>query len=279
MEYLLKRVNFLFHPVLSLEESPEIAIESILKGKHRLDILILEGAVICGGEQSRGEATLTDERTITELAKNSNYVVAVGNCAVYGNIPAKRYRRVSGLQYRFMEKGGLLGKEFRSRKGLPVINISGCPAHPEWIAYTLISLAEGRVPELDSFNRPKHLYAYFVHDGCMRNQYYEWKVEAQELGKKEGCLFYNFGCRGPLTKAPCNRILWNSVSSKTRSGQPCFGCTEFDFPREGMWETKYNMGIPAQLPPGVSLRGYIMMSGIAKTFAPQRLKRNLLDNE
>ena len=274
LDTLLRRVNFLFHPSFCVEDSPCKAIEEVLSAKQRLNILVLEGAV--GEDNMYRLKGRSFKEVIKELARAADYVVAVGNCAVHGNIPALK-DDVSGLQFKFKEPGGILGEDFRSRKGLPVINISGCPAHPEWIAMTLIALAENRIPQLDKWNRPKHLYAYFVHDGCLRVQYYEWKVEAKELGKKEGCLFYHFGCRGPLTKASCNKILWNSVSSKTRSGQPCFGCTEFDFPRRNMWETKYNMGIPAQLPPGVSLRGYIMLSGVAKTFTPSRLKKNLLE--
>lgn len=91
---------------------------------------------------------------------------------------------------------------------------------------------------LDEFNRPKELFMYLPHDGCTRNEYFEWKAEAEEFGHKEGCLFYNLGCRGPLTHAPCNKILWNRISSKTRAGMPCIGCTEFNFPlRENYFDT------------------------------------------
>src|SRR5689334_24729112 len=41
---------------------------------------------------------------------------------------------------------------------------------------------------------------------------------------------FRSGCRGPMTHSPCNRILWNRQSSKTRAGMPCMGCTEPEFP-------------------------------------------------
>ncbi|SNZ15724.1 Ni/Fe hydrogenase [Hydrogenobacter hydrogenophilus] len=256
---LLKEVNFLFHPSLSIENEEEI-INKVLEGSLKLDLFILEGAV-----------RINDEK-VKELCYTANYVMAVGSCAVYGNIPALKDNYVCGLQYRFKEKGGLLGEDFVSKGGLPVINLSGCPAHPEWIVGVIRSLARGIKPALDSWGRPKEFYSSLTHWGCTRNEYFEWKIEPESLGSKKGCLFYNYGCRGPMTYSSCNTILWNGVNSKTRAGTPCFGCTEFDFPRVGLFETKQFAGLPAELPIGVSKRGYIMLSGIAKMFAPERLK-------
>jgi hydrogenase small subunit len=279
LEAFLEKVNLLFHPGLSLEEDLETCVKDVLEGRVKLDVLVLEGAVPVGGKGAYRVMGMDLDEMVKKLCGIAKYVIALGNCAVYGNIPALKGPEISGLQYRFGERGGVLGENFRTRSGLPVINITGCPAHPEWFINTVLQIASRRGLLLDSLGRPKEFYAYFTHDGCLRNQYYEWRVEAEVLGRREGCLFYRFGCRGPLTRSSCNRILWNGVSSKTRTGQPCFGCTEFDFPREDLWETKYNMGIPTDLPPGVSLRGYIMISGVAKTFTPERLKRRLLDED
>lgn len=118
---LLREVNFLFHPSLSIESEEEV-VEDVLKDILKVDILLIEGAV------------KADDQEIKELCQRADYVIAVGSCAVYGNIPALKDDSVCGLQYRFKEKGGLLGRDFVSKGGLPVINVSGCPAHPEWIA-------------------------------------------------------------------------------------------------------------------------------------------------
>lgn len=256
---LFQKVELLHHPSLSLEAQEE-AVERVLHGDREIDLLVVEGAVRFDDEQ------------VLKLCQRAGFVMAVGNCAVYGNIPALAEEGVCGLSYRFKERGGLLGEGFRSRKGLPVINLSGCPAHPQWIAHSMLALAEGFLPELDQWGRPKEFYSSLTHWGCIRNEYFEWKVEAEELGSKRGCLFYHFGCRGPLSYSSCNLTLWNGANSKTRAGTPCFGCTEYDFPRVGLWETRQYAGIPAELPPGVSKRGYIMLSGVAKVFAPERLK-------
>ncbi len=275
IDAFIDSVNILYHPVLTEKELEEI-IKSVIEKKVEVHIFILEGAV--NVKEKHNILGLSFSEVVKKICHLSDYVIALGNCAAFGNIPAIKDENVVGLQYRFKEKGGLLGKDFTSRKGYPVINISGCPSHPSWFINTVLNIVSGSSILLDKFGRPKEFYAYFSHDGCVRNQYYEWRVEAEEFGKREGCLFYKFGCRGPMTGASCNRILWNGVSSKQRTGQPCFGCTEFDFPREDMWRTEYNMGIPKELPPGVSLRGYIMTTGILKTFAPDRLKKGLFDD-
>ncbi|RUM30123.1 MAG: Ni/Fe hydrogenase [Aquifex sp.] len=255
---VFEEFEVLFHPSFSVESEEEV-IKKVLK-KGKLNILVVEGAIN------------KEDDIVKKLCKIADYVIAVGSCAVYGNLPALKDKDVSGLQFRFKEKGGILGKSFISRKGYPVINLSGCPANPEWITGTLLKIKSKRKLNLDELGRPKEYYNSLAHWGCSRNEFFEWKVEAKSLGKEKGCLFYHFGCRGPLTHSTCNVILWNGVNSKTRAGTPCFGCTEYDFPRENLWETKQYAGIPAELPLGVSKRGYIMVSGMAKMFAPERLK-------
>ncbi len=273
---LLGRFDLLFHPAVSWEKEEDEAVGKVLNGEIELDIFILEGAV---GDRVHSVCGMDFKDVVRELAYRAKYVIALGNCAVFGNMPALGDSGVSGLQYRFKTPGGLLGIDFRSRSGYPVINLSGCPAHPSWLSYVLLSLLNHRDISLDEMGRPKELYSYLTHHGCIRNEYFEWKVEAEEFGRKEGCLFYHLGCRGPMTHSSCNRILWNGVSSKTRAGMPCIGCTEYDFPRENLFETKHVMGIPEELPLGASKRGYILLSGVAKTFAPSRLKKRLIDED
>ena len=78
---------------------------------------------------------------------------------------------------------------------------------------------------------------------------------------------------GPMTHSPCNRILWNKVSSKTRAGMPCLGCTEPEFPFFDLapgtvFKTQTVMGVPKELPNGVDKAGYIKLTGAAKVAAP-----------
>ena len=77
-----------------------------------------------------------------------------------------------------------------------------------------------------------------------------------------------------MTWGPCNKLLWNRRSSKTRAGVPCFGCTEPDFPRpHPFFRTRNIAGIPIELPEGVDRAHFLAYKGMAAAAAPVRLKR------
>jgi hydrogenase small subunit len=165
----------------------------------------------------------------------------------------------------------LLPAHWRSRSGLPVINLAGCPTHPNTISKALAFLLRGLPIELDAWQRPTDFFATTVHQGCTRNEYHEYDIEDADLGGR-GCLFFNLGCQGPLTLAPCNQELWNSRSSKTRAGVPCFGCTSPGFPRDGdLFRTDKIGHIPLRLPLGVQRAHYMAYKDLAQEAAPERL--------
>ncbi len=253
-------IEFLYHPLLPCL----LGIEDLWDAK--LDLLVIEGGIKKGWE--KGSYDL--EVLFLHLAKKAKRIVAVGSCAVYGGVFKEGDPTITGVLFEKEKKSRFYAK-LRSK----TINIPGCPAHPEWIAYALCA----KEPLLDSFNRPKELFAYTVHSGCARNEYFEWKVDAKSFGTKEGCLFYEQGCQGPYTHGSCNKILWNEVNSKTRAGIPCFGCTEATFPKEDLFSTKTYMGIPAEVPLGVPKRAYLTITGIAKSFRIERLERGLFDED
>lgn len=73
---------------------------------------------------------------IDDIAPRAGIVVAIGDCATCGGLPAVPLNPSDsrGMQFdRGGKKGGYLGPDFKSKLGLPVINIHGCPAHPDWI--------------------------------------------------------------------------------------------------------------------------------------------------
>lgn len=82
---------------------------------------------------------------------------------------------------------------------------------------TLSALLAGDPPALDEYQCPVHWYGLLVHQGCIRNEYHEHRVEESDFGAR-GCLFFHMGCRGPLTHGLCNKTLWNRRSSKPRAG-------------------------------------------------------------
>lgn len=263
LQDLFNAFEFLYHPILPSTQS----LETIVTCQDECDILIFEGTY--DPLMLRAEVSL--EKLISHYAKRASTVIAVGSCASFGGMfQSVSPERNSGLAFNAGERGGPLSKK--------VINLSGCPIHPEWLAYTLRMFLSKKRILLDELLRPQELYSYLAHHGCTRNEYFEWKVDAKGFGLKEGCLYYDQGCRGPMTHASCNKILWNDVSSKTRVGTPCFGCTEPDFPRTEMFETETNMSIPLDVPLGVSKRTYLTVAGIAKTFKIRRLEERLIDD-
>lgn len=274
--------NILWQPSLGFElgESVQRILENCISGKTQLDIFVFEGTVVTGpngtGEWNRFCHRPMQE-WVTELCDAAQFVVAVGDCATWGGIPATVPNPTDskGLQFLKRDHGGYLGKEFKSKSGLPVINIPGCPAHPDWITQILVAVATGRAGEiaLDDLQRPKTFFQSFTQTGCTRNMHFAYKVSTTEFGQRNGCLFYELGCRGPMTHSPCNRILWNRQSSKPRAGMPCIGCTEPEFPFFDLapgtvFKTQTVMGVPKDLPEGVNKAKYLKLTSAAKAAAP-----------
>ncbi len=265
LETLLKKFLIVYHH--ALESTYEF--KEIIAMKAEVDILIFEGTF--DPQLKRGDVLVS--KYLTHYSLKANHIIALGTCASFGGMfKASAPQRNTGLIY---DEEVLSGPLVHIKD--KVINLSGCPVHPEWLATTLNILLGNHKIYLDKLHRPKELYSTLAHHGCTRNEYFEWKVDTKEFGVKEGCLFYEQGCRGPMTHASCNTILWNEVSSKTRVGTPCFGCTEADYPRKNLFTTKTNMSIPEDVPIGIPKRSYLTMLGIAKTFSIQRLKGKLID--
>ncbi len=270
-------VKVLWHPSLSNAFAADVEglVDALLLGEQPLDILCVEGAVIRGPGGTGMYDTFGNKPKkdlIAELAKRAAHVIAVGTCASYGGIGADGVVEATGMQFHKWTKGGFLGEGFVAQSGAPVINLAGCPAHGEVILGVLSALATGEKLRLDPYNRPLPWYGMLVHQGCTRNEYHEYRVEEKDFGEK-GCLFFYKGCHGPLVYGPCNKVLWNKRSSKTRAGVPCFGCTQPDFPQVyPFFETRNIEGIPKELPDGVTRAHYLAYKGMAAAAAPRRLK-------
>lgn len=276
--FALLDIEPLWHPSLSnLSYSEHCQLrESLISGDRPFDILCVEGSIIRGpGGTGMYDVTCGRPKKdlVAALAMKARFIVAVGTCAAFGGIGADGDVEATGLQFHKKEKGGFLGKMYVSGSGLPVINLPGCPCHGEVLAGVLMALAGGFDLQLDEFNRPVEWYGLMVHQGCSRNEYHEYRVEEKEFGEK-GCLFFYKGCRGPLAHGPCNKLLWNRRSSKTRAGVPCFGCTSPDFPQPyPFFKTRNIEGIPIELPEGINRAHYLAYKGMAAAAAPERLTK------
>lgn len=268
MKSFANNFEIIYHPLLVTNYD----LETILTSEDKYDYLIVEGS-FTKIKKYLDRCGYSLEYLIENLSKRVDYIICAGTCASFGGIFRERDKiNITGALFNGEEKGGYWSENKK------IINIPGCPLHPRWLVDTLFMLKESKKLLLDEYLRPKEVFSYLVHQGCLRNEYFEWKIDTKEFGEKEGCLFYEHGCRGPMTHANCNKILWNEVSSKTRAGSPCLGCTEPDFPRTNVYETKTRMSLPL-VPYGVSKRAYYTVTGVAKSFRIDRLERKLIEDE
>jgi len=274
-------IEVLWHPSFStLSHAKHLAlIESIIDGSQRLDFLCVEGTVIRGPggtgmyDTFRGKPR---KDLLAQLAPRAHHVLAVGTCAAFGGIGANGEVEATGVGFTHDKRGGFLGAGFKTAIGEEVINLPGCPCHGEVFAGTLLSLASGNALELTDLNSPAAWYGMLVHQGCVRNEYHEYRVEERTFGDK-GCMFFHLGCRGPVASGPCNKLLWNNRrNSKTRAGVPCFGCTRPDFPQaHPFFQTPAIADVPLELPDGVDRAHYLAYKGMAAAAAPDRLKKRI----
>jgi hydrogenase small subunit len=271
-------LEVLWHPSLS-NGSPahhKALSEAIIAGEQPLDMLCVEGAVI-RGPGGTGMYDTFDRKPkkdlVAGMAAQAQFVLALGTCASFGGVTAAGEVEATGIQFHRNDKGGFLGAAFTAGSGLPVINLPGCPCHCDVLAGVLTALTTNSPLPLTSYNTPLEWYGLLIHQGCIRNEYYEYGVEEDDFGQR-GCLFFHMGCRGPLTYGPCNKLLWNNRrSSKTRAGVPCSGCTQPDFPRpHPSFQTRNIADIPLELPDGVDRAHYMAYKGLAQAAAPARLK-------
>jgi hydrogenase small subunit len=173
---------------------------------------------------------------VIELGEAADVVVAVGTCAAYGGLPAAGRHDsddgvgsdptgARGLQFDGRDPGGVFGPAFETGRGLPVVNVPGCPAHPEHVLLTLATLLAGHEPELDEYNRPLPIFGPLVHDDCALREEYEAGNFAQYPGD-DGCL-YDQGCAGVYSYCDDSVRLRNGGTTICRRvGAPCIGCVE-----------------------------------------------------
>lgn len=182
-------------------------------------VLVVEGAIPTASSgkycyvwsENGREVTLAE--AVSSLAASAAQVVAVGTCASFGGIPARNGASgVTGL-------GAFLGRA--------VVNLPGCPAHPDWIIGSLVQLLTGPAPALDAYSRPTAYYTpQVIHERCPRRE----TEEANTFGIDGACL-EELGCKGPSAHADCDIRHWNNGQGWCIGVNGlCIGCVEHDFP-------------------------------------------------
>ncbi len=225
MDILYKILDWRYDWVV-MQSSAESAFQVLLDTVENMAnqyTLVVQGTMLQRDGGNYNHIAYHDGKLITglELVRRvglkARYVVAIGTCATYGGVVAAypNPTQGTGVQNILPERR--------------VINVSGCPTHPDWIMGTLLHLALYGEPELDSFGRPKMFYGETIHNNCPRRRYYDQGIFATDIGQKE-CL-YRVGCKGPVTYADCPIRRWNDrMNWPIGCNSPCIGCTEPGFP-------------------------------------------------
>jgi Ni,Fe-hydrogenase I small subunit len=279
-------IELLWHPSLAEASAEEFLalLDDILAGVQRLDALCLEGSVMRGPNGTgRFHQLAGSGRSMMHwlalLVAKARYTLAIGSCAAFGGMTAAGGNPgdACGLQFEGALEGGLLGGGWRAPSGLPVINVAGCPTHPDWVTDVLAQLALGdfAADALDELNRPTAYTDHLVHHGCARNEFYEYKASAEKLGD-QGCMMEHKGCLGTQARADCNIRPWNGGGSCLDGGYPCINCTapEFESPRHSFIETPKIAGIPVGLPIDMPKAWFVALASLSKAATPQRLRDN-----
>jgi hydrogenase small subunit len=236
----------LHNPVLSYEVGDDFMKYFYDAAEGRLDpfVLVMEGSI--PNEEIKAEgywaALGTDRRTgqpirttewIDRLAPKAWAVLCAGTCATYGGIHA-----MEGNPTGCMGMADYLGWDWRSKAGLPIVNVPGCPVQPDNFTETFLYLlyqAAGLAPmiPLDDKLRPTWLFGKTVHEGCDRAGYYEQSDFAHEYGSPK-CLV-KIGCWGPVVNCNVTKRGWmDGVGGCPNVGGICIACTMPGFPDKFM---------------------------------------------
>jgi hydrogenase small subunit len=191
-------------------------------------VLAMEGSIpqkegFCAVASADGREVGIREEFL-ELAAKASLVLAVGTCSSFGGIPAGA-----------PNPGGYRSaQEVMDAEGVetPLLNVPGCPPHPDWITTTLLEyvLAGGDAARVrvDLLKRPLSIYGQLIHENCPRRAYFDEGKYAEKPGDPE-CL-HEVGCKGPITYADCPLREWNNgLNWCVKAGGPCQGCTQPEF--------------------------------------------------
>jgi len=237
----------LHNPVLAYEVGDDFMKYWYLADEDRLGapfVLVIEGAIpneeikqegywaALGTDKKTGQPITTCE-WIDRLAPKAWAVVAAGTCATYGGIHA-----MAGNPTGAMGLADYLGWGWRSKAGVPIVNVPGCPVQPDNMTETLLYLlyqAAGLAPmiPLDQQLRPTWLFGKTVHEGCDRAGYYEQADFANEYGSPK-CLV-KVGCWGPVVNCNVTKRGWMAgIGGCPNVGGICIACTMPGFPDKFM---------------------------------------------
>lgn len=227
-----KHINMRFNPTLMAGQGDAVmeVLEDTAAQNKGAYLLVVDGSVPTAddgmygavGEDADGPVSMV--RRVEDLGRDAMAVIAVGTCSSYGGIPSGAPNPTGSVGVR----------EFLADRGIdtPVINVPGCPPHPDWFVGTVTTILLFGLPgpeDLDEVGRPKAYYGSLIHDNCPRRGHFDVGRFAQKSGDP-GCLL-KLGCKGYVTYADCPTRMWNAGTNWCIGcGGGCIGCVEPEFP-------------------------------------------------
>src|SRR5262245_7078169 len=217
----------LIHPELAMESGDAFRanLERAAEGALSPFVLVLEGSI--PNEKHAGEGSfsrmgmssegcpITIADWVSQLAQKAEAVVAFGTCATWGGVPAADGNAIGarGLE-------SYLGRDFKSRGGLPVVNLPGCAptgdGFIETLIYVFLHLAQLVPLELDDERRPRWMFTHDTYPLPPRVEYPP--AVGFDLANRP-----TIKCHVPVSG-------WlRGFGGCARVGGSCIGCTDRDF--------------------------------------------------
>lgn len=217
-DLLLNTIDLKFHPTV-MAAAGDLASDAAETARDAGGyVLVIEGAIPAGeqGEYCELWPGMTMLQAVESFAPGAIAVLAVGTCASYGGMSAGGPNPTDAM-------GVNEALDYLELEGVTVINIPGCPSHPDWIVGTVAKLlavlaGTGDMPELDGYGRPTEFFGEYIHENCPNKGIgYKAKVLSEE-----GCLA-GLGCKGQQTHGDCPIRKWNSGSPGEPGVNWCVG--------------------------------------------------------
>src|SRR4030042_272961 len=159
---LTEIISLEFHPTVMAsagDHAIKVLDDALMNQKGKF-ILVVEGSVpteaggaYCTVGEKEGKPVSIYDWTV-KLGNASQAILNVGTCSAFGGIPAGTPNPTGAKAVKDILPNATM------------INIPGCPPHPDWVIGTIAHVLLFGLPELDSELRPTVFFKNVIHENC-----------------------------------------------------------------------------------------------------------------